>query len=166
MVIGAPVRGVINDIIEVRDFSNCVEIPPRVGVQFPANYFTIKGYNQQPYIQHFGWDGQALFALTGIIRNGGFGDLYIYNSDNNRADLESNPINGSCCYRDPSWSPDGSYLTFAYQEFSQLNKIQIFIVRYGDIGSGQKFEPLPLPEEMFPNRDEKPQPVLRPAQGP
>ena len=166
MVIGAPVGGVINDIIEVRDFSSCGEIPPRVGVQFPTNYFTIKGYRQQPYIQNFGWDGQALFALTGIIRNGGFGDLYIYNSDNNRSDLEINPINGNCCYRDPSFSPDGSYLTFAYQEFSQLNKIQIFIVRYGDLGSGQRFESLNLPEDMFPNRDEKPQPVLRPAQTP
>ena len=166
MVIGAPVGGVINDIIEVRDFSSCVEIPARVGVQFPTNYFTIKGYRQQPYIQHFGWDGQALFALTGIIRNGGFGDLYIYNSDNNRADLEINPIKGNCCYRDPSWSPDGSYLTFAYQEFSQLNTIQIYIVRYGDVGSGQGFQPLDLPAEMFPNRDEKPQPVLRPAQNP
>ena len=166
MVIGAPVGGVINDVIEVRDFSSCTEIPRRVGVQFPTNYFTIKGYNQQPYIQNFGWDGQALFALTGVIRNGGFGDLYIYNSDNNRADQEANPINDTCCYRDPNWSADGTYLTFAYQAFSQINKIEIYIIRFGDIGTGQRFQPLPLPEEMFPNRDEKPQPVLRPASNP
>jgi hypothetical protein len=166
MVIGAPVGGRINDIIEVRDFSACAEIPRRVGVQFPANYFTIKGYNSQPYIQNFGWDGQALFAMTGIIRNGGFGDLYIYNSDNNRAELEINPIGGDCCYRDPSWSPDGTYMAFAFQAVSQINKIEVFVVRYGDIGTGQAFQPLALPEDMFPNRDENPQPVLRPVQSP
>jgi WD40-like Beta Propeller Repeat len=166
MVIGAPVAGKINDIIEVRDFSTCVEIPRRVGVQFPTNYFSIKGYNSQPFIQTFGWDGQALFSMTGILRNGGYGDLYIYNSDNNRADLESNPIGGECCYRDPTWSPDGAYLTFAYQAYSQTNKIEIYVVRYGDIGTGQAFQPIPLPEDMFPNRDENPQPVLRAAQSP
>lgn len=166
MVIGSPVGGRVQDIIEVRDFSTCAEIAPRVGVQFPANYFTMKGYSQQPYIYSFGWDGQALFALTGIIRNGAFGDLYIYNSDNNRVDLEVNPIGGNCCYRDPSWSPDGRYLAFAYQEFSQLNKIEIFVVSYGSFGTGEIFTPLPLPEDMFKIRDESPQPVLRPAQNP
>jgi hypothetical protein len=166
MVIGAPVGGVVKDIIEVRNFSTCSEIPARVGVQFPANYFTMKGYNTQPHILNFGWDGQALFALTGIQRNEGFGDLYIYNSDNNRASLEVNPIGGTCCYRDPSWSPDGRYLVFAYQEVSSVNKIQIYITPFGSIGTGETFQPLALPDDLFPNRDESPQPVLRPAQAP
>ena len=164
MVFGAPIGGIIRDTIEVRDFSACVERPLRIGVQFPVNFFTIKGYDKEPYILNFSWDGSALFALTGIIRNEGYGDMYIFNSLNNRADLEINPIGGNCCYRDPSWSTDGHYLAFAYQEFSQLNKIQIYLIPFGDIGSGTKFEPIPLPEDFFPGRSESPQPVLRPAQ--
>jgi serine/threonine protein kinase len=166
MVIGAPVSGRVQDIIEVRNFSACAQIPSRVGVQFPTNFFTMKGYSQQPYILNFGWDGEALFALTGIVRNGGFGDLYIYNTVNNWADLEVNPVGGICCYRDPSWSPDGRYLTFAYQAISQLNKIEIYVVPYGSFRTGEVFQPLPLPEELFSIRDESPQPVLRPAPNP
>lgn len=166
LVVGAPIGGVVKDIIEVRDFSVCAEVAPRVGVQFPTNYFTMKGYNRNPYILNFGWDGEALFALNGFVRNGGFGDLYIYNSLNNQADLEVNPIGGNCCYRDPSWSPDGRYLAFAYQEFSTLNKIQLYVVPYGSFGSGEVFQPLPLPDDMFRIRDESPQPVLRAAQNP
>ena len=58
---------------------------------------------------------------------------------------------------------DGSYLVFAYQEISETNKIQIYVIRYGDIGTGATFTPIPLPEDFFPNRTESPQPVLRQA---
>jgi hypothetical protein len=27
-----------------------------------------------------------------------------------------NPINNTCCYQDAKFSPDGSYLVFAYQD--------------------------------------------------
>jgi Tol biopolymer transport system component len=74
-----------------------------------------------------------------------------------------NPIAGNCCYRDPSWSPDGRYLTFAYQAISATNKIELYLISYGSIGTGEVFQPIPLPENFFANRQESPQPVLRPA---
>jgi hypothetical protein len=163
MNISAPIGGIRQDTIVVRDFSRCVETPARVGVEFPASYFTIKGYVNNPLLGNYGWDGRILFALTGAIRNGGYGDFYIFNTELNRADLEVNPIAGNCCYRDPSWSPDGRYLTFAYQAISATNKIELYLISYGSIGTGEVFQPIPLPENFFANRQESPQPVLRPA---
>ena len=160
MVIAAPLSGKRVDVIVILDISQCVEIPSRLG-EFPSNWFTISGYDKNPYIPIFSWAGDVLFALTGVYRNNGYGDFYIYNSDLHRADERINPINNACCYRDPSWSPDGSYLAFAYQELSETNRIQIYVIRYGDIGTGAKFTPIPLPEDFFPNRTESPQPILR-----
>jgi hypothetical protein len=169
MVFGAPIGGRIKDTIEVRDVSVCVQTPSRIGVQFPVKFFKMKGYDKDPRILNFSWDGTALFALNGITRNDGFGDLYIFNSLNNRlvdnqGSLEFNPIGGNCCYRDTSWSPDGRYLTFAFQAISSVNKIELYLIPFGDIGSGASFSPLVLPEDFFPGRTEGPQPVLRPAQ--
>jgi hypothetical protein len=49
---------------------------------------------------------------------------------------------------------------------SSVNKIQIYITPFGSIGTGETFQPLALPDDLFPNRDESPQPVLRPVQAP
>jgi hypothetical protein len=113
---------------------------------------------------NFGWNGSGLFVLNGIIRNEGYGDLYVFNMELFRADLEINPIGGNCCYRDAQFSPDGSYLAFAYQEISSLNKILLYYIPYGSIGTGARFDPIPLPDDFFPSRTESPQPVMRPAQ--
>ena len=80
--------------------------------------------------------------------------------------LSINPIRGVCCYRDPQWSPDGSHLLFAFQDYLQgsSSTTQLYYIPYGSLGTGVTYEPLPLPEIGDPK--EKPQPVLRPALAP
>jgi Tol biopolymer transport system component len=107
-----------------------------------------------------------LFALTGFARNDGFGDLYIYNSDLHKADLEVNPVDGVCCYRDPQFSPDGQYLAFAFQDIraGAANPITLYYIDLSTLGTGVRYTPIPLPEDFFSNPREKPQPILRPHQ--
>ena len=76
--------------------------------------------------------------------------LYAYNTELYKAYPDINPI-GLCCYRDPSFSPDGEYLLFAFQD--QLggasSTTQIYYVLYSNIGTGASFDPLPLPDILF-----------------
>ena len=76
-----------------------------------------------------------------------------------------NPINGHCCYRDPEFSPDGSYLVFAFQDMSLgfQGVIELYYIPYGTICTGLTYTPIPLPAGLFTNQRESPQPVLRPA---
>jgi hypothetical protein len=124
----------------------------------------MNGYDKNPVIQNFTWDGAALFALNTIVRNDGFGDLYVYNTDLKKAYPVINPVDKVCCYRDPQWSPDGSYLLFAFQNYldGSNSTTQFYYIPYGSVGTGAKFDPLPLPE--ITDAREKPLPVLRPAQ--
>ncbi len=104
------------DLIDVLDVSQCTPLLPRLD-EFPAGRFSMEGYDTQPRLQNFAWDGDRLFALFSFIRNDGFGDLWIYNTETHRADQIRHITNG-CCYRDPQFSPDGRYLLFAYQDRS------------------------------------------------
>jgi hypothetical protein len=162
-VFEAPVAGRREDNIRVISVADCVDPQVRIGVDFPAQFFDIKGYNDNPTIQNFGWDGEAMFSMNGIVRNGGYGDLYFWNNEANRPDLMVNPV-GACCYRDSFYSPDGRYLVFAYQKIDASNKIQLYYIPLGTIGTGETYSPLPLPEDFFANRSDSPQPVLRPAE--
>jgi len=161
-VFGAPVGSRREDNVREISVTDCVDPQVRIGVDFPAQFFEIKGYNTDPTIMNFGWDGEAMFALNGIVRNGGYGDLYFWNNEAKRPDLQINPI-GSCCYRDAAYSPDGRYLIFAYQKIDAANKIQLYYIPVGSIGTGERFSPIPLPDDFFANRTDSPQPVLRPA---
>ncbi len=162
----APVNGVRVDQIKAVDISACTSPPTNLGVQFPDQWFKMKGYNSNPYILNFSWNGYSLYVLNGIVRNGGFGDLYVFNMDLKRLekDKEINPIDNNCCYRDAQFSPDGDYLALAYQAISSVNKTFLYYIPYGSIGTGEKYQPLPLPDGFFPKRDESPQIALHPAQ--
>lgn len=152
------------DVIDVLDYASCTERPLRLD-EFPATRFTITGYDVNPVIHNFAWDGNFLFSLSGSVRNGGFGDLYVYNTDNHKGE-KINPIEGVCCYRDPSWSPDGRFLAFAFQDLRLADKpvTRLYIVQFGSIGTGMTFTALPLPEGFLVDRFERPSPVLRPVQ--
>jgi serine/threonine protein kinase len=113
-------------------------------------------------IGSFDWDGKNLFLLNDSIRNDGFGNLYLYNAETKEAS-ELNPINGECCYRDARWSPDGTYLIFAYQKFDG-SSISIYYLPFADLQSGGPFTPIELPSGFFATAREKPQPALRPSQ--
>jgi Tol biopolymer transport system component len=151
------------DYVQVLDMSYCV---PNPGIldNFPAkSRFTIKGYEKNPIIQDIAWDGNSLFALHSYTRNDGFGDLYIYNMELHKAQSQINPIDQACCYRDPQWSPDGSYLAFAFQNYlsGSSSVTELYYLEAGSLGTGAHYDPLPLPEITDPK--EKPQPILRPA---
>jgi len=167
--LGSDAQGKWIDLIDVLDVSYCGK-PNRID-EFPATRFTISGYEKSPTIQNFDWDGISLFSLTGFIRNGGYGNLYIYNMERRQpyttitGATYVDPINNTCCYRDPRWSPDGQYLLFVFQDIGMgANSVsKLYYIPYGSIGTGRSYEPLLLPETFFTNPREKPQPALRPA---
>jgi tRNA A-37 threonylcarbamoyl transferase component Bud32 len=148
------------DTVQVISSEECVPSPRGLD-NFPPPRYTPEEYALAPSIPNLGWDGFSLFAHSTWIQHGGFGNLYVYNMDLKKAD-EINPINGSCCYRDPSWSPDGTYFLFAYQKPPGGGPdIYLYMIPYGTIGTGAEYEPMPLPP--ITNPVEVPMPVLRPA---
>jgi len=129
---------------------------------FPPPRYMPPDYVASPTIQNFGWDGFDLFTHSTFIRNGGFGNLFVYNKDTKKAQQKINPVNGACCYRDPQFSPDGTQLLFAFQKYPGGDgSIQFYMIPYGSLSTGLTYQPLPLPS--ITNPVEMPQPVLRPA---
>ena len=112
-------------------------------------------------ITSYDWDGDHLFLLNDSIRNDGFGNLYLYDSQN-RQGVRINPINGECCYRDARWSPDKSYLFFVFQRVG-TTEIEFYYIPYAELGNGGTWTPIPYLDTLFSTAREKPQPALRPA---
>ncbi len=163
LVAQVPYNGLRADIVAVFPVDTCyVDTYAAFYVQFPPPHFTYPGYEKFPVIQDLGFDGDSLFAFHSIIRNDGFGDLHLFNMDSFKYSEGVNPINGTCCYRDAEFSPDGSYMVFAYQDISsgQNSTTQLYYIPFGTIGTGEQYQPLPLPE--FTDSKERPQPQLRP----
>ena len=113
------------------------------------------------HIGSYDWDGKNSIILNDAIRNDGFGNLYLYNSET-REMTKVNPINGDCCYRDPRWSPDGTYIMFAFQRFDRSD-ISLYYIPVADLQSGGPFTPIELPNGFFSTSREKPQPALHPV---
>ena len=113
-------------------------------------------------ITSYDWDGDHLFLLNDNIRNDGFGNLYVYDSES-RDGAKINPIHGECCYRDARWSPDKSHIFFVFQR-EGTTQIQFYYVPYAELGNGQIGTPIPSVDNLFSTAREKPQPVLRPVQ--
>ena len=148
------------DLVQVIQLGACGESPTRVD-EFPGTRFPMRGYPASPTIQSLGWDGNLVFALN-VDNNFGYGDLYIYNMANGKAQTIS-PLGTLCCFRDFQWSPDGTYLLFSFKDNSQPETTQLYLVDYATIGTGATYQPITLPEDVFTSLDDKPQPVLRPA---
>jgi hypothetical protein len=131
---------------------------------FPGTRFNPVGY-QNREIPDFDWDGYDLFTFNTSRRNNGWGELYRYNWKTYRADV-INPIGGTCCYRDARWSPDSTYLLFAFQDqgLGAEAPTLLYYIASGEIGTGANFQPLPLEPGFFKNPKEAPQPALRPAE--
>jgi len=166
----SPLEGRQVDAILRTKIGNCPITPPILDV-FPAERFKMSGYSENPRISSFSWNGDELFALNSYLRNDGFGYLYIYNTTSKLLQKTEQNIDyvfpvGTCCYRDPRFSPDGSYMAFAFQDINLGTKsvIQLYYVPLGDFGTGIKISPLPMPEYFFQGRTEKLWPALRPTQ--
>jgi hypothetical protein len=112
-------------------------------------------------IGNYDWNGKNLFLLNDAIRNDGFGNLYLYDSDTKEI-TEINPIDGQCCYRDARWSPDGTYILFAYQRFDR-STIELYYVPFADLQSGEELIPINLPNGFFATARDKPRPALHPS---
>jgi len=134
--------------------------------EFPANRFTMSGYNSTtPYISAFDWDGGELFLMNTEKRNDGYGYFYTYNARSHKAEQLDPAGISTCCYRDPHWSPDGTHFIVAYQDIvlGADTEILLYFLRFGTLGSGAIYEPIPMPKGFFKNLKEKPQFALRAA---
>jgi len=149
------------DAVRFVDITNCNARPTPLD-EFPSTRFRI---GQITRLENIAYDGFFNFALIKIERNEGFGSMYFYNADLHKPDTNTNPIDGACCYRDPSFSPDGSYMAFAFQDIGQgaESKTQLYYVPVGTLFTGLTYTPIPLPEGFFTNVKESPQLVARPA---
>lgn len=144
------------------DLSNCANTGPTRVDKFPGLNFLFSNPESNAKITSFDWDGDHLFLLNDSVRNDGFGDLYLYDSEA-RQERILNPIDNVCCYRDAVWSADGKYILFAFQRFDD-SEISLYYIPYADIQSGKTFTPIELPAGFFSTPRDKPQPVLRPTQ--
>jgi hypothetical protein len=151
------------DMVHLLDIAGCPAPIDRLD-EFPATRFKMKDYAISPIIETLAWDGRYLFALNSFKRNGGFGDLWIYSTELHRA-YQTAPIDEGCCYRDPTWSPDGSHLLFVFQDMSKTpeNVIRLYNIPYASLGTGMRYAPLTLPADFFTDPHAKPMPAFRPA---
>jgi serine/threonine-protein kinase len=153
-----------SDQVSVFDVGACD--PERIDLldNFPGTRFTPQGY-QKRLMGDLDWDGLSLFTFNTDKRNNGWGELYIYNWESHKPTL-IHPVSNKCCYRDARWSPDGTYLFFAFQDEGLAAAAQtlFYYVPYGEVGTGATITPIPMPEGFFKNPKEAPQPALHPAQ--
>lgn len=156
----ANVNGIQADAIRIVDVQNCEAISDSVSDDFPPGRFKFPDE-----IVNFDWDGDLLFFLNSNVRNNGFGDLSLYSAYTHKAESAA-PYEGNCCYRDASFSPDSSYVIFAFQDIrlGSLSPTNLYLIPTDSISVQRKLEPLPLPDGFFTDRSEAPQPVLRPVQ--
>jgi serine/threonine protein kinase len=165
------------DNIVIYDLTSCTSATPcdgstffqtRYVTQFPYGRFDMIGYGtsggKYSIIPSFDWNAEGLFLLNSINRNGVYGYLYSYNSSNFKGE-QIDPLGSQCCYTDARWSPDSTYVLFAYQDvrLGNASKNQLYYVSFGSIGSGAKYTPLPLPDGVLSNITDHPVPALRPA---
>jgi serine/threonine protein kinase len=165
------------DNIFIYDLTSCTSANPcdgstffqtRYATQFPAGRFEMLGFGtsggRYSIIPSFDWNGEGLFLLNSINRNGVYGYLYSYNTSNFRGE-QIDPLGSQCCYTDARWSPDGSYVLFAYQDIrlGSASKNQLYYISYGSFGTGAKYTPFSLPDTILNNMSDHPAPALRPA---
>ncbi|MBT3321814.1 MAG: serine/threonine-protein kinase [Anaerolineae bacterium] len=186
---GTSLDGNRADLIRVIDITNCQSAASAVATgtavaesvedddyklffidqldEFPASRFTMSGYNSNtPYIPEFDWDGDGIFLMNTFKRNDGYGYFYTYNTHSHKAE-QLDPVGVStCCYRDARWSPDGTHFMVAYQDIALGSAADtlFYFVRFGTLGSGVNYDPIPMPEGFFENLKEMPQFALRPAE--
>jgi dipeptidyl aminopeptidase/acylaminoacyl peptidase len=153
------------DLVSVLNIQDCTPATIDILDTFPGNRFNPPGF-QGGVMLDFDWDGFNQFIFNTVRRNSGWGELHIYNWETHKPTLTVNPIEKRCCYRDARWSPDGSYLLFAFQDegLADAAQIVLYYVPFGDIAAGTNLTPIPLPEGFFKDRREAPQPSLRPVQ--
>lgn len=148
------------DAIRVIDITKCSEAEPKVLDDFPIGRFAFKNT-----IVDYDYDGDLLFFFNSDVFKGGFGDLVFYNMFTHKFQ-KLLPIQNTCCYRDATFSPDGTHVLFAFQDIrlGEASTVSLYYVRVDALTTGGLMQPLPLPEGFFTQREEAPMPALRPAE--
>jgi len=140
---------------------NCDTVGPVRVAKIPGTQIEFSNESSKR-ITSYDWDGGHLFLLNDSIRNDGFGDLYVYDSQA-RQGRKINPIDGECCYRDARWSPDKTHIFFVFQRVG-TSEIEFYYIPYEELGNGGQWTPIPGIDTLFPTSRERPQPALRPIQ--
>jgi serine/threonine-protein kinase len=158
-----PIRNGSADTVSVMDVHSCAD--PLTVEEFPGMKFTPEGYGDTLDIPAYDWDGVKRFVFNTFKRNDGYGELFYYEIGMNEP-IKINPIDGSCCYRDARFSPDGQYLLFLFQDFrkGQQSATEMYYIPFDEIGTNVVFKPLSIPLSIFANPREKPGLELRPVQ--
>jgi hypothetical protein len=143
------------------DIPNCDTVGPVRVAKIPGTRIDFES-DSSKRITSYDWDGDHRFLLNDSIRNDGFGNLYVYDTQA-REGQKINPIDGECCYRDARWSPDKSHIFFVFQRVGGT-EIEFYYIPYAEVGNGSALTPIPNLDTLFSTPREKPQPALRPIQ--
>ena len=153
----------IQDQIRIFYVYPCGNTSPLAADHFPQDRFTVTGFTAIPAIPSFDWDGVTLFVFNTMYRYN-MGYLYDYNMDTKRGE-QVDPLHASCCYTQGRFSPDGSYLLFAFQNINggASATTGLYYVPFGSIGSGVTYTPLPLSGGFFSDPKAPLDAALRPV---
>lgn len=154
----------IGDTIRVlaMDMQRCQKVDPLIMDEFPGKRFIPEGYERYPILPSYDWDGGQRILFNSFKRNVGYGELYLYDLSKLTAS-KIDPIDGVCCYGSAAFSPDGTYILLAFQDVRRGadSETQLYYVPTDQIGVGEKFTPLKLPIQFFPDLRENIQLALR-----
>lgn len=161
MLLSTLVDGIYRDEVSVLDFNQCSASPMLVKAILPTHFlFTLRGYYDHPEITSLSWNGNDQLLLNGYVQQG-FGDLQVYDLKQDQSQ-ELAP-NGSCCYRDAHWSPDGTYLFYTYQP-EPGGDVSLFYTPASSLSQpGETMASLSLPAGFLAGSTESLQPALRAA---
>lgn len=142
----------LGDVIRVLDvdLQRCREVDPLIMDEFPFRRFTPDGYEAYPILPSYDWDGDQRFLFNTFKRNEGYGELYLYDMLTT-AESKINPVDGVCCYRASTFSPDGTHILFVFQDVRKGSdsETQLYYIPIDQIGTGTKFTPVRLPLRFF-----------------
>ncbi|MDP1545966.1 MAG: protein kinase [Anaerolineales bacterium] len=156
----APSGNLRVDAVRIIDIQQCMDAEPVRLDEFPIGRFPFANE-----MVHYDWDGDLLFFINSNVRNAGFGDLIFYNAFTHKHQKVSF-FDGNCCYRDASFSPDGTHVIFAHQDIRHgpESPINLYLIPADSLSGNRPLMPIPLPERFFTLRNDTPMPILRPAQ--
>ncbi len=162
VVVSKLVDGINRDEVNIFDFGQCSAAPSLVKEILPTHFlFTLRGYFNRSEISAISWNGNDQLLFNGYLSNYGFGDLQLFSLDQNQSQ-EIAP-NGSCCYRDVHWSPDGTYLFYSFQPESG-GDISLYYAPSSELDQpGAAMTALALPAGFLGSSLESLQPTLRTA---
>jgi len=153
----------IGDTVRILEVNliRCEAVDPVVLDEFPGRHFTPDGYASNPILPSYHWDGDRRFLFNTFTRNGGYGELYLYDTFSAVAQ-RLNPVNGTCCYRSATFSPNGTYTLFAFQDIGEgfESRTKLYYIPLND---SEAIVPFNLPLGFFTNPRENILFALRPV---